>query len=210
MATGNLVTEAVEPALKSAEVTATAAAATDPITELAFGLLVLLVIISVHGWCMGAITNRFTRKLALLGHGARHWRISLLTSVSIALLTITHLIETLIWTIPIHGMGMIPSFRDAYFFVMESYTTLGAGDVSLPYQWRLLGPMIAISGLFTFTWTGSVLVFIVSETGRVRRQQSLVQHAAALTAPHRTGAPAAAPGAAESPAARPTPDTGQA
>ena len=54
--------------------------------------------------------------------------------------------------------------RDSYYFVLESYTTLGEGNVTLPDRWRLLGPIIGMSGLFTFGWTGSVLVRGVGKT----------------------------------------------
>ena len=67
---------------------------------------------------------------------------------------------------------MIPSLRDSYFFVLESYTTLGGGNVVLPDQWRLVGPMIGMSGIFTFGWTGSVLVNIMNEIGKLDRTQA--------------------------------------
>ncbi len=35
--------------------------------------------------------------------------------------------------------------------------------MTLPDTWRLLGPIIAMSGLFTFGWTGSVLVSIMTD-----------------------------------------------
>jgi hypothetical protein len=40
--------------------------------------------------------------------------------------------------------------------------------VSLPTQWRLVGPVIAISGLFTFGWTASVLVYVMNESGKLQ------------------------------------------
>ncbi len=85
-----------------------------------------------------------------------HWQINLLLAIAIGSLTILHLIETLLWATPIYVAGLIPGMRDSYYYVLESYTTLGEGKVSLPHQWRLIGPIIAISGLFTFGWTGSV------------------------------------------------------
>ena len=82
------------------------------------------------------------------------WRVSLLLMVTIGGLTATHLFETLLWSLPIFGLGMVSTLRDSYFFVLESYTTLGGGNVVLPQQWRLVGPMIGMSGIFTFGWTG--------------------------------------------------------
>jgi hypothetical protein len=69
-------------------------------------------------------------------------------------------------------MGLIPSMRDSYYFVLESYTTLGEGAVGLPDRWRLIGPIIAMSGLFTFGWTGSVLVSVMTEFGKFDRARA--------------------------------------
>jgi hypothetical protein len=38
---------------------------------------------------------------------------------------------------------------------------VGYGNFVLPLGWHMLAPIIAISGLFTFGWTGSVLVEVV-------------------------------------------------
>lgn len=56
--------------------------------------------------------------------------------------------------------------------MLESYTTLGEGSVTLPERWRLIGPIIAMSGLFTFGWTGSVLVNVMTEFGKLDRGQA--------------------------------------
>jgi hypothetical protein len=38
----------------------------------------------------------------------------------------------------------------------------------LPEPWQMVGPIMAISGLFTFGWTGSVLVDVVGRLGRIK------------------------------------------
>jgi hypothetical protein len=38
----------------------------------------------------------------------------------------------------------------------------------LPNGWHMLAPIIAISGLFTFGWTGSVLVEVVRRCQEVK------------------------------------------
>ncbi len=167
MATEDLVKGAVDPILESVDQTvAFGLVDPGPLAELAFGMLVLVLIIVVHGWSMGRISRRFARSIARMPGDVPAWRINMLMGVTISLLALTHLIETLIWAAPITASGLIPSFRDSYYFVLETYTTLGDASIALPDAWRLVGPMIAISGLFTFSWTGSVLVYVVSETGR--------------------------------------------
>ena len=167
MAAEDIVKGAVDPIIRSVDDTvAFGLVDPGPFAELAFGMLVLVVIIVLHGWSMGRISRRFARSIARMPGDVASWRINMLMGVTISLLALTHLVETLIWAAPITASGLIPSFRDSYYFVLETYTTLGDASISLPDAWRLVGPMIAISGLFTFSWTGSVLVYVVSETGR--------------------------------------------
>jgi hypothetical protein len=144
----------------------------DPVVEVAFGIIVLVLIIFVHGTSMRSINRRFSAAWVNVNARTPAWRVNGLLSVVIAALAIVHLLETLLWSLPIYGLGMLPNMRDTYFYVLESYTTLGAGNVSLPDQWRLVGPIIGMSGLFTFGWTGSVLVSVMNEFGKLDRSQA--------------------------------------
>jgi hypothetical protein len=58
-------------------------------------------------------------------------------------------------------------FRDAFYYVAGTYTTLGYGEGRLPHAWRLLAPMIAISGLFAFGWTTGVLFSPMSQASQI-------------------------------------------
>ena len=145
---------------------------TNPLVEVAFATLFLVGIIIFHGAAMRAITRRFSAAWVRINALTPRWRTSAVLSTAIAALAATHLIETLIWAWPMAALGMISSMRDSYFFVLESYTTLGGGDIGLPDQWRLIGPMIAMSGIFTFGWTGSVLVTIMNEIGKLDRTRA--------------------------------------
>jgi len=167
MADDKVITDTVNPVLNAVGTTVESTLReANLITELGFGLLVLVFIITVHGWCMGVVSKFFAVRFARFGPQTAQWRVSFLVAVTIALLAIVHLMETLIWALPIWWFGLISEFRDSFYFVLESYTTLGAANVTLPQSWRLIGPMIAISGLFTFSWTGSVMVYVMTETGR--------------------------------------------
>jgi hypothetical protein len=178
MATEDTVAKAVEPLLHTVD---SGIMQPNTLTELAFCLIIAVIMISVHGWCVGSVSHRFATSLETLPRTAAAWRISLLVSITIASLAMVHLLETLIWVLPIWWMGLIPTFRDTYLYVLEAYTTLGKGQVALPADWRLVGPMIAISGLFTFSWTGSVLVYVMSESSKRhahRAHLKILAHAA--------------------------------
>jgi hypothetical protein len=147
------------------------------VLEIFVGTLFLIVVIFVHGAGIRSISRQFNESWIHVTSATPHWRLNLILAATIASLAILHFAETLIWAVPLYARAIIPSMRDSYYYVLESYTTLGEGNVTLPDRWRLLGPIIAMSGLFTFGWTGSVLVSIMTDfskfdLSRARREQA--------------------------------------
>jgi hypothetical protein len=143
-----------------------------PLLEVAIGTVGLVVVMFFHGIGVRFINRHYSSHWVRVDATTPHWRVNLLLAAVIMAFALVHLVETLIWAVPIHRMGMIPNLRDAYYYVLESYTTLGEGSVSLPEPWRLVGPIIAMSGLFTFGWTGSVLVGIMTEYSQLDRSRA--------------------------------------
>lgn len=146
----------------------------NPLVELALATAVLVPVIVLHGWFLNQISKVFSGRFALYSPTTARWRVSALTAGTIAALVVIHLIETLLWTVPIVWFEILGNFSDAYYYVLESYTTLGEGTITLPARWRLVGPVIAISGLFTFGWTASVLVYVMTENGKLHAARSKI------------------------------------
>ena len=96
----------------------------------------------------------------------------------------SHLVETTVWTAVLVWGHLVGSWRDAAYFAANTYTTLGYGTVVLADAWKMLSPIIAISGLFTFGWTGSVLVDVV---GRISKLKELVDERVLLMRSRRPG-----------------------
>jgi hypothetical protein len=76
---------------------------------------------------------------------------------------------------PIEGVdafhtGIVKHAYDAIYYCANAYTTLGMGSLDIDTNWRNISPIIAISGLFTFAWTTSALVDVVSSNGRLLEQ----------------------------------------
>jgi voltage-gated potassium channel Kch len=46
-------------------------------------------------------------------------------------------------------------------FDLETFTTLGYGDITLPEQWRMLGAFEAATGVIMFGWTTALIVAVV-------------------------------------------------
>jgi len=78
-----------------------------------------------------------------------------------------HLVEILLWAFAINHVGFIKHANDAIYFCANCYTTLGLGKVDVEEHWKIISPVIGISGLFTFAWTTSALVDVVASNRRV-------------------------------------------
>ncbi|NVP53653.1 ion channel [Mycoplana rhizolycopersici] len=144
----------------------------NPILEVILGTLTMIVVIFVHGAGIRTINRRFNRAWVHVTGTTALWRLDLLLAIAIGSLATLHFAETLLWATPLVLLGIVPNLRDSYYFVLQSYTTLGDGTVRLPDDWRLIGPIVAMSGLFTFGWTVSVLVNIMTAFGKADRERA--------------------------------------
>lgn len=143
----------------------------DPAVEIGLATLLLVVVIGIHGICLGQISKLFATRIARLKPTSPRWRASTLTAVSIGLIVALHFGETHLWALALIEAGLISGYRDAYFYVLEAYTTLGEGAAYMADGYRLISPLIALTGLFTFGWSTSVLVYIVGQVGRLHEER---------------------------------------
>jgi hypothetical protein len=132
----------------------------------------LVIIVLIHGACMRLITGHVMRRSKVVAEHPTEWSADVLLAGVIIMMLSVHLFETAVWTTVLVRSHLVNNWGDAGFFAANTYTTLGYGSVILPPHWKMLAPIMAISGMFTFGWTGSVLVDIV---GRVNRLKDLAE-----------------------------------
>jgi hypothetical protein len=142
-----------------------------PIADLLFGGAMLVLIGIVHASGINMISTHFSHRTKALNAHPVRWHIELLLGYTIFLLLSLHLVEIVLWAAGLHYSKLLPNWRLAGLFAANNYTALGYGNI-LPYGWGMLAPIIAISGLFTFGWTGSVLVSMVGRYNQLRDQSA--------------------------------------
>jgi hypothetical protein len=138
-----------------------------PVWEILLGSVALILSLLIHGFGMAYVqkTHRDFRQSPRLR--AYH---QLTFSVLIVMLASTHFFEVLLWAGALTALGAVAVFRDSFYFTAVTYTTLGYAENTLSHQWRILAPMMAMSGVFAFGWTTSVLFAIVSDQAREMRE----------------------------------------
>jgi len=139
-----------------------------PAADLFFGGAMLVFIILVHAAGVRAVTSHVATRSAAIMRRPTLWRVDLLMGSIVFMLLALHLTEMIIWAAALVYSNLVADWRSAGFFAGNTYTTVGYGNFILPNGWRMLAPIIAMSGLFTFGWSGSVLVDFVQRINKIR------------------------------------------
>ena len=140
-----------------------------PLADLLFGGALLVAVVVLHGGGVRLIDGFFRKRCSAFATRATSaLRFDVLFGIVIFLLLALHLGEIVFWTAALVYSKLVVNWRSAAFFVANTYTTVGYGTFVLQPAWNMLAPIIAISGLFTFGWTGSVLVGYVDMLNRAR------------------------------------------
>jgi hypothetical protein len=134
-----------------------------PMVALGIGAFMLVFLVLLHGAGLhGILVLRKRGELRLRVGRPRLVAAFLLFGGSVFLMLALHIVEFMIWAGALIFLGLIARVYDAIYFCANAYTTLGYGNVDLGAHWRIISPIIGISGLFNFAWTTSALVAVVA------------------------------------------------
>lgn len=141
-----------------------------PTPAILLGGAVLIGVVLFHGLAMRWVQGHVAAADARLRRDPSVWRTDLAMAVVVGVLLGAALLEVAAWSAVLKHAGLLPSWAAAASYAASSYTTLGDSPVAPGPAWTMIGPIIAISGLFTFGWSGSVLVNVVGRIARVRER----------------------------------------
>ncbi len=87
--------------------------------------------------------------------------------VSMTLLLLASIsVSVWLWALCLLWLGVFKETETSVYFALESFTTLGFGDVVPDRQWRILSGLMAANGLLIFGLTTAVLVDFLSRFRR--------------------------------------------
>lgn len=138
-----------------------------PLPDIMFGGAVLVTVIMFHAFWIRVITSSYLKRSNALKSRASLWQADLLFTVMVMMLLALHLAEVVVWSAALIFGDIAANWSTAAYFAANCYTALGE-PFSLPRAWRMVPPIIAMSGIFTFAWTASVLVNFVSRYNDLR------------------------------------------
>jgi len=147
-----------------------------PVADVLFGGVVLIVVVLIHAVGLRTVSNHVSRRITAIMRHPSGWHSDLLMASLVFQLLAVHLFEVFVWAAALVESGLVSDWRAAGFFAGNTYTTIGYGDFILPLRYQMVAPIMAISGLFTFGWSGSVLVDYVRRIQDIRDKAYALKH----------------------------------
>ncbi len=89
-------------------------------------------------------------------------------AVLVVTLLVGHLAQINVWSLAFYLLGFFGDFWSAQYFVGETYTTLGYGDLLLPPERRMLAGWLALTGLIMIGWSTALFAYLITRYHEAR------------------------------------------
>jgi hypothetical protein len=136
---------------------------------IALGILGICLIVHVMGLVF--LGEQLVRRREKIEQRKTFFYTSLILIVVFSLVILLHLTEACVWAILYYERGLFPDFETSLYFSMQSYSTVGYGDVPLPRDWRLLGTVEGVAGVLLCGLSAAFLFAIVNAIFRFRNPE---------------------------------------
>jgi Ion channel len=110
---------------------------------IASGLVATTVIIHATG--LGVLLSHVLRSPER--PDTRFWPVTWLLIRIAWLLILIHLLEIAVWALFFWWEKCLPDMESSFYFSGVTYATIGYGDIVLPEEWRLFGPIEGLTGI---------------------------------------------------------------
>ena len=131
---------------------------------IAAGLVAITVVIHAGG--LGMVLSHVLR--SPVRPDTRFWPISWMLIRIAWLLLVIHMIEIAVWALFFWWEKCLPDMESSFYFSGVTYATIGYGDLVLPEEWRLFGPIEGLTGILMCGLSTAFFFIIVSKRIRQR------------------------------------------
>src|ERR1700726_816756 len=131
------------------------------IREIGIALLIVIITLWLQSAGIAALIHWVRRAFASDAHRLGPFRSAVLVVRLTAAVIVLHGILILFWA-SCYRWLCFSSWGPALYFSASSYATVGYGDIVLPSNWRMLGPLESIIGVLMCGISGSLLFAAVT------------------------------------------------
>ena len=127
----------------------------------ASGLVAMTV--AIHASGLGLVLSHVLHFRAQR-EDTRFWPITWLLIRIAWLLIAIHMFAIFVWALFFWLAKCLPDIESSFYFSAVTYATIGYGDLVLPKEWRMLGPIEGFTGILMFGLSTAFFFIVVSKS----------------------------------------------
>lgn len=124
---------------------------------LLIGISALLTCLVVQGGTVTLVMTQFKGRIRTLVGQNRKVTAHVMFFSAIIILLLSHMLQIYLWALYLHVPGIVANVHQAVLLAGSTYTTVGFATDNLPLNWQLLSVTMAVTGLFAFAWSTSIM-----------------------------------------------------
>jgi len=138
------------------------------IAKLLIASALVATTVTIHASGLGAGLSYALRSIERLE--ARFWQITWLLIRIAWLLILIHMFEIAVWALFFWWQECLPDIEASFYFSGVTYATIGYGDLVLPKEWRLFGPVEGLTGILMCGLSTAFFFAVMSKMLRARTE----------------------------------------
>ena len=131
------------------------------ITNLLIGSGLVAITVIIHAMGLGMVLSHVLHSSARPGYTLLADRMAV--DFIAWFLIVIHFIEIAVWALFFWLHKCLPDLESSFYFSGVTYATIGYGDLVLPDEWRLYGPVEGLTGILMCGLSTAFFFVIVSK-----------------------------------------------
>jgi hypothetical protein len=125
--------------------------------------VLVAITVMIHATGLGLVLSHVLHSRAR-SEDTRSWPIIWLLIRIAWLLIVIHMVAIFVWALFFWLAKCMPDIESSFYFSAVTYATIGYGDLVLPKEWRMLGPIEGFTGILMFGLSTAFFFIVVSKS----------------------------------------------
>jgi hypothetical protein len=131
------------------------------LANLSIAAVLVAITVTIHAAGLGMVLSHVLH--TSVRPDTRFWPITWLLIRIAWLLLVIHVFEIAVWALFFWWEKCLPDMESSFYFSGVTYATIGYGDIVLPEEWRLFGPIEGLTGILMCGLSTAFFFVVVSK-----------------------------------------------
>ena len=131
------------------------------LANLSIAAVLVAITVTIHAAGLGMVLSHVLH--TSVRPDTRFWPITWLLIRIAWLLLVIHVFEIAVWALFFWWEKCLPDLESSFYFSGVTYATIGYGDIVLPEEWRLFGPIEGLTGILMCGLSTAFFFVVVSK-----------------------------------------------